>query len=161
MYIAEPMRISGTGLVHFSRLKDRFATHFVPFAQFEADAANGDLPDFSFIEPSLGVGHTLDTPRDPATWPTPQHRPVPAFMEDPAALGASLSTLGKTLAQGIREYADQNNIEIEGLPKDPQGGRAPRAVADCAPELLCHLLPAAGSGRSGAAPRPDRGVRQP
>ena len=57
VYIAEPMRISGTGLVHFSRLKDRFATHFVPFAQFEADAANGDLPDFSFIEPSLGVGH--------------------------------------------------------------------------------------------------------
>ena len=51
------MRISGTGLTHFSRLKDRFATHFVPFAQFEADAANGDLPDFSFIEPSLGVGH--------------------------------------------------------------------------------------------------------
>ena len=39
VYVAEPMRISGTGLVHFSRLKDRFATHFVPFAQFEADAA--------------------------------------------------------------------------------------------------------------------------
>jgi phospholipase C len=57
VYIAEPMRLSGTGLVHFPRLKDRFATHFVPFAQFEADAANGDLPDFSFIEPSLGVGH--------------------------------------------------------------------------------------------------------
>ena len=57
VYIAEPMRLSGTGLIHFSRLKDRFATHFVPFAQFEADAANRDLPDFSFIEPSLGVGH--------------------------------------------------------------------------------------------------------
>ena len=57
VYVAEPMRLSGTGLVHFSRLKDRFATHFVPFAQFVADAANGDLPDFSFIEPSLGVGH--------------------------------------------------------------------------------------------------------
>jgi hypothetical protein len=40
-----------------SRLKDRFATHFVPFARFEADAAAGDLPDFSFIEPALGVGH--------------------------------------------------------------------------------------------------------
>ena len=26
------------------RLKHRFATHFVPFAQFEADAAAGDLP---------------------------------------------------------------------------------------------------------------------
>ena len=29
----------------------------MPFAQFETDAANGDLPDFSFIEPCLGVGH--------------------------------------------------------------------------------------------------------
>ena len=57
VYIAEPMRISGTGLIHFSRLKDRFGTHFVPFAQFEADAAAGDLPDFSFIEPNLALGH--------------------------------------------------------------------------------------------------------
>ena len=57
VYIAEPMQLSGTGLIHFSRLKDRFATHFVPFARFEADAAAGDLPDFSFIEPALGVGH--------------------------------------------------------------------------------------------------------
>ena len=57
VYISEPMRLSGTGLAHFSRLKDHFATHFVPFAQFEADAANGDLPEFSFIEPHLGVGH--------------------------------------------------------------------------------------------------------
>jgi phospholipase C len=270
VYISEPMRLSGTGLAHFSRLKDRFATHFVPFAQFEADAANGDLPDFSFIEPALGVGHndyhpacaralghgivvagidppssilggdaflsriynayrgmqsptgsnvwnttlligwdepggtydhvppgpvappdpaapagqdgfrfdrsgyrvpaiivspwvaegevfneehrhtsliatlreqwglgdpftardaaaqtfshvfTLETPRDPQTWPVPDPRPVPQFIEDAAALGRSVSTLGKTLFQGIREYADQNNIEIEGLPKDPK-----------------------------------------
>jgi Phosphoesterase family len=43
-------------LVHFPQLKDRFATHFVPFAQFEADAADGDLPAFSFIEPCLILG---------------------------------------------------------------------------------------------------------
>ena len=29
----------------------------MPFAQFEADAANGDLPDFSYIEPCLILGH--------------------------------------------------------------------------------------------------------
>ena len=44
-------------MIHYPRLKDRFETHFVPFAQFEADAANGDLPDFSFIEPCLILGH--------------------------------------------------------------------------------------------------------
>ena len=48
---------SGTGLIHYQRLKDRVATHFVPFSQFETDAANGDLPDFSFIEPNLTIGH--------------------------------------------------------------------------------------------------------
>ncbi len=48
------------------------------------------------------------------------------------ALGASLSTLGKTLAQGIREYADQNHIEIEGLPKDPK--------ADVPSEQLLNVL---------------------
>ena len=29
----------------------------MPFAQFEADAAAGDLPDFSYIEPCLVLGH--------------------------------------------------------------------------------------------------------
>ena len=57
VYVGEPDRFSATGLIHFPRLKDRFDTHFVPFAQFEADAANADLPDFSFIEPCLILGH--------------------------------------------------------------------------------------------------------
>jgi phospholipase C len=282
VYIAEPMRLSGTGLTHFSRLKDRFATHFVPFAQFEADAAGGDLPDFSFIEPSLGVGHndyhpacgramghgiaiqgidppssilggeaflsrlyhayrgmqspsgsnvwntalligwdepggtydhvppgpvpppdpaapagqlgfkfdrsgyrvpailvspwvaegevfneehrhtsliatlreqwalggpltgrdaaartfsdafTLDTPRDPSTWPVADPRPVPQYVQDALGLGQALSTLGKTVFNGIRAYAEQNHIQIEGLPKDPN--------AEIPPEQALHII---------------------
>jgi phospholipase C len=57
VYIAEPDRFSMTGLIHYPRLRDRFETHFVPFSQFEADAATGDLPDFSLIEPCLVLGH--------------------------------------------------------------------------------------------------------
>ena len=57
VYISEPMQISFTGMIHHQRLKDRLATHFVPFAQFEADAAKGTLPDFSLIEPGLTIGH--------------------------------------------------------------------------------------------------------
>jgi phospholipase C len=57
VYVAEPERFSATGLIHYPRLRDRFATHFVPFAQFEADAAAGDLPDLSYIEPCLILGH--------------------------------------------------------------------------------------------------------
>jgi phospholipase C len=55
--VCEPAQISFTGIIHYLRLKDRLATHFVPFAQFEADAANGDLPDFTLIEPALAIGH--------------------------------------------------------------------------------------------------------
>jgi phospholipase C len=57
VYVCEPMQLSATGLIHYLRLKDRLATHFVPFAQFEADAARGELPDFSLIEPCLTMGH--------------------------------------------------------------------------------------------------------
>jgi phospholipase C len=57
VYVSEPMQISFTGIIHHQRLKDRLATHFVPFAQFEADAADGTLPDFSLIEPAVAIGH--------------------------------------------------------------------------------------------------------
>jgi phospholipase C len=58
VYIQEPMAISFTGLIHMPRLKERLATHFVPYAEFERDAAAGTLPDFSLIEPNLTVGHS-------------------------------------------------------------------------------------------------------
>jgi phospholipase C len=57
VYVMEPMPLSFTGMIHFPRLKDRLATHFVPFAQFENDAATGTLPDFSLIEPNMLGGH--------------------------------------------------------------------------------------------------------
>jgi phospholipase C len=57
VYVMEPMVLSFTGLIHFPRLKDRLATHFVPFAEFERDAAAGTLPDFSLIEPNMLAGH--------------------------------------------------------------------------------------------------------
>jgi phospholipase C len=53
----EPMPVSFTGMIHFPRLRDRLATHFVPFAEFEKDAAAGVLPDFSLIEPNMLTGH--------------------------------------------------------------------------------------------------------
>jgi phospholipase C len=57
VYVLEPARLSYTGWIHMPRLKDRLATHFVPFSEFERDAANGTLPDFSLIEPHLIAGH--------------------------------------------------------------------------------------------------------
>ena len=57
VYVLEPSRVSFTGWIHMPRLKDRLATHIVPFSEFERDAANGTLPDFSLIEPNLIAGH--------------------------------------------------------------------------------------------------------
>jgi phospholipase C len=57
VYVMEPMPVSFTGVIHYPRLKDRLATHFVPFAEFEKDAAAGTLPDFSLIEPNMLSGH--------------------------------------------------------------------------------------------------------
>ncbi len=57
VYVDEPMPLSFAGIIHYPRLKDRLATHFVPFAEFERDAAAGTLPDFSLIEPNMLTGH--------------------------------------------------------------------------------------------------------
>jgi phospholipase C len=57
VYVQEPMPLSFVGIIHYSRLKERLATHFVPFSEFEKDAAAGTLPNFSFIEPNMAGGH--------------------------------------------------------------------------------------------------------
>jgi phospholipase C len=57
VYVLEPGPLSFTGFIHMPRLRDRFATHFAPFAEFERDAAAGTLPHFSLIEPNLMAGH--------------------------------------------------------------------------------------------------------
>jgi phospholipase C len=57
VYVHEPMPLSFTGIIHYPRLKDRLATQFLPFAEFEKDAIAGTLPDFSLIEPNMLAGH--------------------------------------------------------------------------------------------------------
>jgi phospholipase C len=57
VYVLEPDPIAFTGFIHMARLRERFASNFVPFAEFETDAAAGTLPDFSLIEPNLLAGH--------------------------------------------------------------------------------------------------------
>jgi len=57
VYVLEPDPVSFTGFIHMDRLRDRFASHFAPFREFEQDVALGSLPDFSLIEPNLMAGH--------------------------------------------------------------------------------------------------------
>jgi hypothetical protein len=46
VYVAEPMQFSATAVIHFPRLKDRLATHFVPFSQSGPMLRTGNLPTF-------------------------------------------------------------------------------------------------------------------
>jgi phospholipase C len=295
------MALSWAGMIHYQRLKDHYATHFVPFSQFETDAANGALPDFSFIEPNMIIGHddyhpaygrsfapgvalpgadppasilggeeflsriyaayrgmqgttgstvwntalligwdepggtfdhvpppavpspdaasspgelgfafdrsgyrtpavivspwvaeesvfneeyrhtsliatlreqwglgdpftardaaartfssvfTLDTPRDPTTWPVPKARPVPPMQQETAALGAVVSAMGKTMLQGVREYAAEHDLEIEGIPKDPKADIPDDQVVNVLRGFLANWFPLLASEASASS----------
>jgi phospholipase C len=75
---------------------------------------------------------TLDAPRDPDTWPVADARPVPEYIQDALGLGQALSTLGQAVFNGIRAYAEQHHIRIEGLPADPG--------AEIPPEQALHII---------------------
>jgi phospholipase C len=75
VYCDPPSHISLTGIIHTPRLWPQFGSRFVSTDQFLQDAADGNLPAYSFIEPNLLYGHNdmhpafaalfPDTPIDP------------------------------------------------------------------------------------------------
>jgi hypothetical protein len=90
---------------------------------------------------------TLDTPRDPATWPDPEPRPVPEFQAENAALGATLSAIGKDLLTGIGAFAAEQHIDIPelqpgaDLPPDQVVGVLRRFVGTFFPQLASETHP--------------------
>jgi len=69
VYCDPPSHISLTGIIHARRLLPYFATRFFSTAQFLADAAEGNLPAYSFIEPNLLFGHNDMHPGFDALFP--------------------------------------------------------------------------------------------
>ena len=69
VYCDPPAHVSFTALIHAARLKDRFATHFFTTDQFVEDAAQGELPTYSFVEPALIHGHNDMHPPENALFP--------------------------------------------------------------------------------------------
>ncbi|MFD8101977.1 alkaline phosphatase family protein [Nocardia fluminea] len=57
VYCDAPSPASFTGIIHGARLHERFATNFFTTDRFYEDAARGELPTYSFIEPNLWNGH--------------------------------------------------------------------------------------------------------
>ena len=68
VYCDPPALVPFTGVIHASRLRDRFE-NFHTTDQFLEDAANGALPTYSFIEPNLLHGHNDMHPAEGALFP--------------------------------------------------------------------------------------------
>ena len=71
-----------------------------------------------------------DTPRDPATWPDFQPRPVPEWQLTKVQLGEVLSTLGKAIGPGLLEHAKQSKLPIPTELTDPDHPPTPTQLAD-------------------------------
>jgi phospholipase C len=57
VYCDPPSHVSLTGIIHATRLWRHFPTRFLTTDRFLEDAASGNLPTYSFIEPNLLYGH--------------------------------------------------------------------------------------------------------
>lgn len=57
VYCDAPSPASFTGIIHASRLRRSFASHFFTVDDFVEDARLGRLPTYSFIEPDMWAGH--------------------------------------------------------------------------------------------------------
>jgi hypothetical protein len=76
-------------------------------------------------------------------------RPVPQYIQNALALGQTLSTLGKAAFNGIRAYAEQNNIQIDGLPADPKAEVPPEQALHVIHNFLAIQFPPAAPGYPG------------
>ncbi len=69
VYCDPPSHVSLTGIIHAPRLWRFFPTKFVTTDRFLEDAASGNLPTYSFIEPNLLYGHNDMHPAFDALFP--------------------------------------------------------------------------------------------
>ncbi len=86
VYCDPPSHLSLTGLIHAPRLLARFATHFFTTDQFLEDAASGQLPAYSFIEPNLLYGHNDMHPAFDALYPGVDFDPPSSLLGGDALL---------------------------------------------------------------------------
>ncbi len=86
VYCDPPSHLSITGIIHAPRLLERFPTNFFTTDRFLEDAANGDLPAYSFIEPNLLYGHNDMHPAFDALFPGTDLDPPSALLGGEALL---------------------------------------------------------------------------
>ena len=86
VYCDPPSHLSITGIIHAPRLLERFETNFFTTDRFLEDAASGQLPTYSFIEPNLLYGHNDMHPAFDALFPGVDLDPPSALLGGEALL---------------------------------------------------------------------------
>jgi phospholipase C len=86
VYCDPPSHISLTGIIHAPRLHERWETNFFTTDRFVQDAAAGQLPAYSFIEPNLLYGHNDMHPAFDALFPGVDLDPPSALLGGEALL---------------------------------------------------------------------------
>jgi phospholipase C len=99
VYCDPPSHIALTGIIHARRLLPRFADRFCTTDQFRQDAADGNLPVYSFIEPNLLFGHNDMHPAFDALFPDAPMDP-PSSLLGGEALLASIYDAIRTMPAG-------------------------------------------------------------
>ena len=82
-----------------------------------------------------------DTPRDPATWPDFQPRPVPEWQLTKVQLGEVLSTLGKALGPGLLEHAKQSGLPVPAELTDSDHPPTAKQLVDFIFEIAAEYFP--------------------
>jgi hypothetical protein len=82
-----------------------------------------------------------DTPRDPATWPDFQPRPLPEWQLTKVQLGEVLSTLGKAIGPGLLEHAKQSGLPVPAELTDPDRPPTPKQLVDFIFEIAAKYFP--------------------
>jgi phospholipase C len=86
VYCDPPSHLSLTGVIHAPRLRERWDTNFFTTDRFLEDAATGQLPAYSFIEPNLLYGHNDMHPAFDALFPGVDLDPPSALLGGEALL---------------------------------------------------------------------------
>src|SRR3984957_2820217 len=152
VYGAPPSHISLTGIIHAPRLHERWETNFYTTGRFLEDAASGQLPTYSFIEPNLLYGHNDMPPAFDALFPGVDLDPPSALLGGEALLAKIYDAIRRSASPtGSNAY---NTLFMVTF--DEHGGTYDHVP----PPTVLPPSPAAATGQMGF--RFDRsGVRVP
>jgi len=152
VYVDPAMSFSITGMIHTPRLSKQFATHFSGLDDFFADAEQGRLPTYSFIEPNLLHAHNDYHPAMNAVAPGLAADPPSSILGGEELLARVYSAIRGSSTAGGSNFA--NTLFLVGF--DEHGGTYDHVP----PPRVPPPDPAAGAGQMGF--RFDRsGVRIP